>query len=252
MSDSNRDNTAKPKKIPPLPKLPQVHPSPNIGPEVQEAYERALIAWQDSFAHCFEANRKMFETILKGFMKPFWLSIGMNVTVFVVGIVSFSIAMVLSLFTEQYLLGLIFAGIDAATFLTFFLSNPIENLEKDMGFVAWLGLTYNTYWTRSYYATDENTFQKDMQNVTDDAVKSLQQLLSTHKEVSKSRFLKPKSTSPTSITEKKNNNKLKQPTQEHTPYDTKRAQKNENLQQTKQHQSNNNHHPNENKKQHHH
>lgn len=71
-----------------------------------------------------------------------------------------------------------------------------------MGVVAWLGLTYNTYWTRAYYATDQNTFQKDIQNITDDAVKSLQQLLSTHKEVSKSRFLKPKSTSPTRIIEK--------------------------------------------------
>lgn len=140
-------------------------------------------------------------------MKPFWLSIGMNVAVFVVGIVSFSMAMVLSLFTEQYLLGLIFAGIDAATFLTFFLSNPIKSLERDMGFVAWLGLTYNTYWTRAYYATDKKTFQKDMQNITDDAVKSLQQLLSTHKEVSKSRFLKPKSTSLTHLTEKNSGNK---------------------------------------------
>jgi len=172
-------------------------------PEVDKAYRRALIAWHDSFTDCFEANRKMFKTILKGFMKPFWLSIGMNVAVFVVGIISFSTAMVLSLFTEQYLLGLIFAGIDAATFLTFFLSNPIKNLEKDMGFVAWLGLIYNTYWTRQYYATDPEHFQKDMQKITDDAVKSLRKLISTHNEVSKSRFLQPKPTNATSATKKK-------------------------------------------------
>jgi hypothetical protein len=124
----------------------------------------------------------------------------MNVAVFVVGIVSFSVAMLMSLLTGQYLLGLIFGGIDATTFLAFFLSNPIENLEEDMGFVAWLGATYNTYWTRLTFAQDPKTFQKDMQDITDDAVKSLQQLLVTHKEVSRQRFLGKKIISPIPIT----------------------------------------------------
>ena len=151
------------------------------------------MAWAKSFKDCFEENKKMFITILKGFMKPFWLSIGMNVAVFIVGIIGFSLAMVLSLLNGQYLLGLIFAGIDATTFLTFFLSNPIKNLENDMGFIAWLGLIYNTYWTRAYYANNPDTFQQDLQEITDEAVESLQKLLSTHNQLTKLELLKPKS-----------------------------------------------------------
>ena len=61
-----------------------------------------------------------------------------------------------------------------------------------MGFIAWLGLIYNTYWTRAYYATDPKTFQKDLQEITDEAVDALQKLLSTHKELAKLEFLKQK------------------------------------------------------------
>lgn len=178
-------------KTPPLPFLPKMPASPSHDPDISKADKDARIAWANSFKDCFEANRKMFVTILKGFMKPFWLSIGMNVAVFVVGIIGFSSAMVLSLINGEYLFSLVFGGIDAVTFLAFFLSNPIKNLERDMGFIAWLGLIYNTYWTRAYYATDPNTFQDDLQDITDDAVKSLQKLLATHKKLGELDFLKP-------------------------------------------------------------
>lgn len=170
----------------------------DLDPDVEKAQKEAEIAWANSFKDCFEANRKMFKTILKGFMKPFWLSIGMNVAVFVVGIVSFSLAVVLSLINGQYLLGVVFAGIDAMTFLTFFLSNPIKNLERDMGFIAWLGIIYNTYWTRSYYATAPDTFLDDMKKITDDTAALLEKLLLTHKDLSKLQFQKQKSESPQS------------------------------------------------------
>lgn len=204
MTEQNKKNTTNQRKVPPLPPLPSIsrQAQESADPDLYEKWKVVYNAWQETVRDCFKQNRKMFETTLKGFMKPFWLSIGMNVAVFVVGIVSFSVAMMMSLFTGQYLLGLIFGGIDATSFLVFFLSNPIENLEKDMGFVAWLGVTYNTYWTRSTFAMTPNTFQKDMQDITDDAVKSLQQLLVTHKEISRQRFLRRNITSSIPTTRK--------------------------------------------------
>ena len=193
MANKKKDKT---EKIPPLPELPEYEdegPSDFFDyadrlasdPDVSQAFEETYIDWINTFKDCFEANRKMFKTTLKGFMKPFWLSIGMNVAIFILGISAFSIGMIVSVLNDEYLFALVFGGVDAITFLTFFMSNPIKNLEKDMGFITWLGLIYNTYWTRAYYSTNSGTFQKDLQEITDKAVDSLQKLLDTQNELGK-------------------------------------------------------------------
>ncbi len=73
------------------------------------------------------------------------------------------------------------AGIVVA-FLTFFLSRPLQALEENLQFITWLGIVYNTYWTRLANAQDPQTFQADLAQTTEAAVTQLKQLVDTHGE----------------------------------------------------------------------
>ena len=42
----------------------------------------------------------------------------------------------------------LFAGLSAATLLAPFVRNPLRSLEENLQFITWLGVIYNTHWTR--------------------------------------------------------------------------------------------------------
>ena len=81
---------------------------------------------------------------------------------------SFVAAVALSAITRELLYGLLFGGLGAATFLTYFLSRPLRALEENLNFLTWLGVIYNSYWTRLMYAMNMETVQKDLAAITDE------------------------------------------------------------------------------------
>ena len=160
----------------PREKSPSIRlPSPKPrDPEIEKA-------WKEEMINGLQRNDEMFKKILRGFTIPFWLSVGMNLTLFIIGACGFTVAMIYSLIAKKTLFSLIFGCLDIATIITFFFTNPIKRLERDMGFITWIGLVYNTYWAQLMYAQDIKTFQNDSQNITTNAINSIKELLDKHK-----------------------------------------------------------------------
>jgi len=99
---------------------------------------------------------------------------------FGVGITSFLVAAALSIWTQQAAFGLAFGGLSAVSFLSYFLSRPLQSLEQNLQFITWLGITYNTYWTRLVYMMDQKTVQKDLEDATNDTIKQIERLIGKH------------------------------------------------------------------------
>jgi hypothetical protein len=156
---------------------PRIPPPPSPPPSTSGSTDPLWIAWKESMVNGIKHSDEMFTNVLKKFTVPFWLSVIMNVAVFVIGMIGFTVAMIYGLIIGNSVFGIVFGGLDITTVLSFFLSNPIERLERDVGFITWIGLVYNSYWIGLTYATNAATFQSDLKAITGDATKSIGDLL---------------------------------------------------------------------------
>ncbi len=170
-----------------VPRTP-MPPSPLPGKTLAEADPKLYEAWRTHIIHGFENNQLLFQRTLNGFMRPYWITVGMYGLLFAVGIIAFVVAIVLALRTDS---GVgptaVFGGLSAVAFLAFFLSRPLQALEENLQFITWLGIVYNTYWTRLVYLQDLATVQEGLSDVTDDTITHLQQLMDKHTERSQNR-----------------------------------------------------------------
>jgi len=156
--------------------LPLPAPPPDeMDPELYDA-------WRKHVERGFENNNRMFDRTLNAFMYPYWLTVAMYVVLFLVGIGAFVVAARLSFESGKEMYTLLFGGIGLASFLTFFLTRPLQALEENLQFITWLGLIYNTYWTRLAYMNNQATIQRDLENATGDAINKIKGLLDAHTE----------------------------------------------------------------------
>lgn len=161
--------------------LPMPTPPPlEMDPELYEA-------WRKHVERGFENNNRMFDRTLNAFMYPYWLTVIMYVVLFLVGIGALIVAARLSFENGKEMYTLLFGGIGVVAFLTFFLTRPLQALEENLQFITWLGLIYNTYWTRLAYMANQESVQQDLEAATSDAIKKLKDLLETHAERSSKR-----------------------------------------------------------------
>jgi len=105
------------------------------------------------------------------------------VSLFGIGIVTAILAIVRS-FTAQSAgeaVGAVaIAGLSAASFFALFLTKPLESLERNSIYSAWLTAVTNTYWTRLMYFSDPRTIEGDLINATTDLVAELSRLSEKH------------------------------------------------------------------------
>ncbi len=107
---------------------------------------------------------------------------------FIVGIVAFVIAIIMAVRPGAAVgATAIFGGLSVVAFLTFFLSRPLQALEENLQFITWLGIIYNTYWTRLVYLQDLNTVDQGLITASADAIAQIQVLMDKHAERSRSR-----------------------------------------------------------------
>lgn len=158
-------------------------PAPPAGEMDPELYD----AWRKHVERGFENNNRMFDRTLNAFMYPYWLTVAMYVVLFLVGVGAFVVAARLSFESGKEMYTLLFGGIGLAAFLTFFLTRPLQALEENLQFITWLGLIYNTYWTRLAYMNNQETVQHDLESASNDAIKKIKELLDTHTERSGNR-----------------------------------------------------------------
>jgi hypothetical protein len=96
------------------------------------------------------------------------------------GVASFLVAVALSAFTDKEGFTLIFGGLSALSLLAFFFNRPLQALEENLQFITWLGLIYNSYWTRLLYLNSQPDAQQQLQDATDDAIKRIKELIASH------------------------------------------------------------------------
>jgi hypothetical protein len=145
----------------------------SVPPELRQA-------WVDYMLTGFKQNEVMFKRTLDAFMKPYYLTIGMYVALFVVGIGLFVVAAILAWSNPQSYTALAFAGLGAGAFILFFIRQPLQALEENLEFITWLGVAFNTYWTRLMYLMDQQTVQADLRAAEEDYVRTVERLIDKH------------------------------------------------------------------------
>lgn len=161
-------------------------PLPN-GEPIKDAPEELRKAWIDYMVHGFKNNEEMFKRTLKAFMKPYHLTVWMYGVLFVVGIALFVLAGILGFREGKSVVAIVFAGLGAGAFLAFFIRQPVQALEENLEFITWLGVAFNTYWTRVMYMMDMKTIQTDLKAADDDYRTSVERLITKHAELRRKR-----------------------------------------------------------------
>jgi hypothetical protein len=162
-------------------------PSPKPGVPLAEADPQLYAAWRRHIEQGLANNQLMFKRVLDAFMSPYWTTVWTYRLLIVIGIGGFLVAAVLGWRDAQWPVTATFGGLSIIAFLTFFLSRPLQALEENLQFITWLGVVYNSYWTRLANAQNADTFQADLSAATNEFVQQLQQLVNTHGERSEKR-----------------------------------------------------------------
>ena len=166
--------------------LPDATGSAAGGKPLAEADPQLYAAWRQHIEQGFQNNQDMFQRILAAFMTPYYTTIWMYRILFGLGIAAFAVAVFMALRAPDASTAIwtsaIFGGLSVATFLGYFLSRPLQALEENLQFITWLGLIYNTYWSRLVNSTDPTTFHQMAEDATNDAVGSIKEMLDKHAE----------------------------------------------------------------------
>jgi hypothetical protein len=141
-------------------------------------------SWREHIIAGFKHNEEMFQDVLQAFMRPYYITVWMYRILFGAGILSFLVAAGMSAWTQDSRFALIFGGLGIAAFLSYFISRPLQALEENLQFITWLGIVYNTYWTRLACMTEQSTIQKDLQEAMRDAAGEIEKIINKHGEVS--------------------------------------------------------------------
>jgi hypothetical protein len=175
------------------PRLPLPTPTVPGGSTSREKIDEEIYkAWRTHIEQGFKNNQTMFDQVLSGFMGPYWTTVWMYRLLFGVGILAFVAAIVLVYVTQNNpttAIGsaAIFGGLGVVAFLSYFLSRPMQALEENLQFITWLGIIYNSYWTRLAYITDMDRVQEEIGDATDQTIARIREMLDKHTEKSGNR-----------------------------------------------------------------
>ena len=160
----------------PMPQLPEPGGNAALPPELKAA-------WTQYMVNGFKQNEEMFQRTLDAFMKPYRLTVWLYLALFGVGIGLFFIAAVIGLRNGDSVVAIVFAGLSVTAFLAFFVRQPLHALEENLEVITWLGVAFNTYWTRLMYMSDPKTVQAELKAAEDDFRQSVERLITQHAEL---------------------------------------------------------------------
>jgi hypothetical protein len=156
-------------------------PIPAMPGRAGQAVPQAVLeAWTHHMISGFRENERMLKSTLSAFMKPYRLTVWLYAALFGVGLGLFATAAVIGLSRGNSVVAIAFAGLGAANFLAFFVRQPLQALETNLECITWLGVAFNTYWTRLMYLSDPNTIQADLKEAEHDFRASLEMLIAKH------------------------------------------------------------------------
>ena len=137
-------------------------------------------AWNAYMVNGFRHNEEMFRRTLNAFMRPYNITVVMYVALFVVGLGFFAGALYLGMRDPTSVAAIAFGGLSVGSFLLFFIRQPLQALEENLEFITWLGVAFNTYWTRLMYLDKIESVQTDLKQAADDYIASVERLIDKH------------------------------------------------------------------------
>lgn len=159
-----------------LPHLPEV--------EGDEEEQKKLLKQLNGFAEqVFKENVNGLRYSSWYVRASFWVLLTMYVALFVVGVVTAAFAIIrgFQANTGGEAIGtLALGGLSAASFFSLFLTRPLESLERNTIYMAWLTAVQNTYWTRLMYFSDLSKIDDELEDATQDLVRDLTTLADKH------------------------------------------------------------------------
>ncbi|MBN1584499.1 MAG: caspase family protein [Anaerolineae bacterium] len=155
-------------------------PVPTTPETFKNAPKELQAAWLTHMVNGFKNSETMFQRTLGAFMKPYQLTVWLYAILFAVGIGLFITSAVIGLTRDQPVVAAVFSGLGVATFIVFFIQQPLHALEENLEFITWLGVTFNTYWARLMYMLDDKTIQQDLKTAEGDFVSNIEKLIDKH------------------------------------------------------------------------
>jgi hypothetical protein len=162
-------------------------PRPGVPPQFAGDPE-LLAVWSKHVAASLANNQVLFQRVLQGFLRPYWTTVWMYRILFALGVMSFLLAAGLAIFSGRTMSVITFGGLSAITVLGYFFNRPLQSLEQNLQFLTWLGIVYNTYWTRLTLLNDEQTVHKDIDHLTNETISRIKALVAEHEKRSKERL----------------------------------------------------------------
>jgi hypothetical protein len=164
-------------------------PMPSTPSTFKTAPKALQEAWLTHMVNGFKNSETMFQRTLGAFMKPYQLTVWLYTILFAVGIGLFITSAVIGLTRDQPVVAIVFSGLGVATFVTFFIQQPLHALEENLEFITWLGVAFNTYWARLMYMLDDKTIQKDLKVAERDFIANVEKLIDKHALLRGKRFV---------------------------------------------------------------
>jgi hypothetical protein len=176
-------------EAPAHPSLPETLPTT---PTLVGGDPELLEAWRKHIAGSLANNELMFQQLLQGFRRPYWAAVWMVYTLFTIGAGSFLLAAGLAIFTDRTSAVLVFGALSVVALLGYFFSRPLQALERNLHFLTWLGLIYDSYWARLVHLDPQMDVHKGINDATDDAIERIKTLIDTQANPSRQREQMPK------------------------------------------------------------
>jgi fatty acid desaturase len=145
-----------------------------------ELEKKMVEDWVLQIARGYENHQQVFQRILDTFLNNHRATVIMYWILFLVGIGLFVTAAVLGVVLEDFVPAAIFGGLGVVSFLSFFVGRSLQSVEENLEYITWLGIIYNTYWTRQAWTLKQEGAQDIIKDATNEALAQLEHMIDKH------------------------------------------------------------------------
>ena len=155
---------------------------PNLGRDDQAHVTDPALdqAWRAHVIEGINRHDQMFSEVMTMFRRPYWITVILYVIWFGSGVASFFLAIYFANRGQNDWSVAIFGGMSAITFLSFFFNRPLKALERNILLGSRLSLALNSYWLRLAYASKAESFDKNVVEITNEAIRLIDEQIRLH------------------------------------------------------------------------
>jgi hypothetical protein len=168
-------------------------PRPDLGRRLSARYpgleEKMVENWVKQIERGYKDHEELFQRILDTFLSNHRATVTMYWILFLVGIGLFIAAAVLAVILDDFIPAAILGGLGVVSFLSFFVGRSVQSVEENLEYITWLGIIYNTYWTRQAWTLEQEGAQEILKDASKEALAQLEHMIDRH---ANARRLRPK------------------------------------------------------------